>query len=303
MQTGTDVKNRYFSEPHQLAGNIIALHGMLKNILKVADTLRDAVARDMVVTECLQEDTPSTPLSDKIVAAYANNRSGVLAGMTAGRLGMAGMEIGQIAKVAEASAGGTRNARIFSRTTSSFLKSARFARFAGSAISGVTLILEAKCMHDTIKAIRAGNPCDKAKSLRKIQEELPGLPLTADLDRECENYLEAMQRRDRRITEEEAVRLLVETSQAQAECERQGEERGILIANGVDPTLPPLSRPRRKTLSRSLALPPRKKADVSGYPSKSMSGSLLKRIQKFKQEETSLDLEPLSIDEAPADLL
>lgn len=285
-----------------MAGNIIALHGMLKNILKVADTLRDAVARDMVVTECLKEDLPGAPLTGQIVRAYEHNRSGVLATMTAGRLGMAGMEIGQLTKVAEAGAAGSRNARFFSRTTSNLLKSARFARFAGGAISGVTLVLEAKCMHDTIKAIRAGNPCDKAKTLRKIQEELYDLPLTADLDRECENYLQAMRRRDRRMTEEQAVRLLIETSQAQAEIERQAEERGVLIVNGEDASPQPQPHRRGSKLSKSLALPARKK-NATGSVSKSMSGSLLKRIQKFKEEEAALDSETLSIDEAPADLL
>lgn len=273
---------------------------MLKNILKVADMLRDAVARDMVVTECLKEDIPDAPFTEKIADAYALNRGGVLATMTAGRMGMAGMEIGQMATAAEAGAAGSRSARFFSRTSSQFLKSARFARFAGGGISAVTLLLEAKCMHDTIKAIRNGNPCDKAKNLRKIQEELHNLPLTSELDRECENYLEAMRKRDRRMTEEEAVRLLVETFQTQAVTERQAEDRGILIANGKETR--PTPRPRIKKLSKSLTLPSKKRA-AAGPVSKSTSGSLLQRIQKFKEEEAASDSELFSSGEAPMDCL
>lgn len=287
VSTGTEVQNRYFSEPHHVAGNIIALHGMLKNILKVADILRDAVARDIIMMEHLKNDeSKDADAKDKVLETYQQNRGGVLAGMTAGRLGMAGMEVGQMA-AAEGSAG----AQLFSRTSSNVLKTVRFARFAGGAISAATLALEAKCMNDTIRAIRAGNPCDKANSLRRIKEEIKYLPSTTNLDRECESYIEAMNSRDRKMTEQEAVRLLIDSSQAQTESERQTENvasakgAGTMRLRGEDSLPSDDNKSETKSTER-------------------LSGSLLQRIQKFKNEDgMGPDPDQVSIDQAPGDLL
>jgi hypothetical protein len=293
------VKNRYFSEPHHLAGNIIALDGMLKNILKVADTLRDAVTRDKIMTDRLDDGPGSTSLPGTVAEVYTKNKGGLLAGMTAGRLGMAGMEVGQMATAAEAGTVGARNARFFSRTSSNLVRTARFARFAGGALSAFTLLLEAKCMNDTIQDIKAGNPCDKAKKLRSIKERLEQIASTSDLDRECEHYLEAMDKRDRQMTEQEAVRLLLETTAAQAESERESDApMGALIVDGDDAT------PRSATASTSTnADGAASMAAASG--STSLSSSLLQRIQIFKEKQSnSVEMEPaVSIDEAPADLL
>jgi hypothetical protein len=297
VQTGTEVKNRYFSEPHHLAGNIIALDGMLKNILKVADTLRDAVARDKIMTDRLNGESANSSLPETVAEVYSQNKGGLLAGMTAGRLGMAGMEVGQMATAAEAGTMGARNARFFSRTSSNLLRTARFARFAGGALSAFTLLLEAKCMNDTIQDIKAGNPCDKAKKLRSIKEGLEQIASTSDLDRECENYLEAMDKRDRRMTEQEAVRLLLETTAALAESERESAAPGgTLIVDGDD-------TPRPASASASTAPTSSSMSPASG--STSLSASLLQRIQLFKNKQAnSVEMEPaVSIDEAPADLL
>lgn len=299
VQTGTEVKNRYFSEPHQLAANIIALHGMQMNILKVADTLRDAVARDVVNMDRLRENPESAPLPDKIAEVYEQHRGGMLAGLTAGRLSMAGMEVGQMATATQAGAMGARNARFFSRTSSNLLRTVRFARFAGGAISAATLVLEAKCMQDTLQSIQDGNPCSKAQTLRIIKGELADLPSTAKLDGECQTYLDAMSKRDRRMTEQEAIRLLIETTQAQAESERlaDADVAGALIVDGEETADTSTAR----GASKAQVLGTRK---TKATGSASMSASLLQRIQHFKQMESSMeDADPISIDDAPADLL
>ena len=279
---------------------------MLKNILKVADILRDVVARDIIMMEHLKNGSEDAALKDKVAEVYQQNRSGVLAGLTAGRLGMAGMEVGQMAATE-----GAAGASLFSRTSSNVLKTVRFARFAGGAISAATLLLEAKCMNDTIQAIRAGNPCDKAKSLRRIQEEITHLPSTANLDRECENYIQAMNRRDRKMTEQEAIRLLIETAKAQAESERRAEEEssatGTLILGGEDNAPPPDTTfvSSQRSSSKSQVLRSTTQIQEADTGSKSLSGSLLHRIKKFKDQggASSPDPDPVSIDDAPANLL
>ena len=270
-----------------MAGNIIALHGMLKNILKVADLLRDVVARDTIVMEHLKDPSEDAAVKDKVAGVYQQNRSGVLAGLTTGRFGMAGMEMGQMA-----AAEGTGAARLFSRTSSNVLKTVRFVRFAGGAISAATLVIEAKCMNETIRAIKAGNPCDKANSLRRIKEEILHLPSTSCLDRECKNYIEAMNRRNRKMTEQEAIRLLVETAQAQAESEYPREEEASAKVKSILGSED--NNPSTGTAEQ--------KADAG---STSLSGSLLYRIRKFKGQNGRItDQDPVSIDnDAPAGLL
>jgi len=261
--------------------------------------LHDVVARDIIAMGHLKGGPEDAALKDKVVEAYQQNRSGVLAGLTAGRFGMAGMEVGQMA-----AAEGAGAARLFSRTSSNVLKTVRFARFAGGAISAATLLLEAKCMNDTIRAIKAGNPCDKANRLRRIKEEVSHLPSTSNLDRECENYIEAMNRRDRQMTEHEAIRLLVETAQAQAESERLAEEEvsaeGTWILGREDntpPANPTLVSSQEANSKSQILRSAKQKADTG---TKTLSGSLLYRIQKFKdQEGSSPDQDPVSIDNDP----
>ena len=285
------MKNRYFSEPHQLAGNIIALHGMLRNILKVAGILRDAVARHKLTKEDFEGNFEKSQISEKVTKVFEKNRGGLLGALTAGRFGAAGMEVGQIATAAEASATGARNARFFSRTGSNILKTARVARFAGGAISAATLLLEAKCMSDTIKAIKAGNPCDKAKSLRKIKEEISTFPSTAELDQECERYLEVMDCRDRALSEQEAIRLLLEVAEESQENNKEQlieQSAGELILQGEEPSYPDASPPNNEIVSSSQSAFTGSATDA-GSRSKSLSGSLLQRIQQFKDQEAAAD--------------
>jgi hypothetical protein len=210
IQTGTEVKN-YFSDSNQLADRVLALHGMLKSILKVTSTLRDALLRDYLRTDGV-DDSLLKQHDHEI--DLEKHKGTLLAGLTVSRAGAASVELGALATAAEVGAA-SRSARFFTRGGTQIMRTARFARFAGGALSAATLLFETKCMSDTIQSIRAGNPCEKARLLEEIQVELPNLPSTKRLDSELQNYLEGFAQRERRMTEEECVRLILDASRFQ----------------------------------------------------------------------------------------
>ncbi|CAJ1922271.1 unnamed protein product [Cylindrotheca closterium] len=220
VQVGTEALN-YFSEPNKLADRIIALHGMTLSILRVTSTLRDAMMRDYIRTDGICDEKGD--LAQVVQERFEKHRSGVVAGVNAGSgvaLGGvalteagalaaadAGAMAAQAARVASTEAGvlagagaGARGASVASRATtasSAAARGLRFARFAGGALSAAVLLMEANAMHHTLRDIQEGNPCEKAKIMRGILQELEAsaLPSSSALDEECQRYLEAMMSR------------------------------------------------------------------------------------------------------------
>ena len=289
VQTGTEVRN-FYSEPNQLADRMIALHGVLVSILNITGVLRDAMLRDHIRSD--HYDPPKR--SDAFQKAMEKNRVSLLGGLAASRFSMAGVEMSRAVSVAETGAVTTRNARFFSRTGTNLMRMARFARFAGGALSAAILVLEAKSMTNTIQEMQSGNPCEKADRLREMKEEIAGLPKTSELDKECETYLQAMIDRQRALTEEEVTKILVEQSEAalkeaqemqlllqqesaEQEADNSGAVYGASILDGEEAAPSKSDTPSALSVSSS-----------SSSPSK-MSMSLLERIELFKQKEAADD--------------
>lgn len=219
VQTGTEAMN-YFSEPNKLADRMIALHGMVLSILRVTSTLRDAMLRDHIRTADVFE-AEAAPLSEQVQEKIEKNRTSVIASANMGRTltlggvtgsrvaasssmaaaegaavagGSAAVASGGVAVAgAEATAvAGARTATIASRSATAAARTVRFARFAGGALSAAVLVMEANAIQSTLKSIEEGNPCDKAKAIRQIAQNIKQLPTTADLDEECQAYLEVL---------------------------------------------------------------------------------------------------------------
>jgi hypothetical protein len=262
IQTGTEVKN-YFSDSNQLADRVLALHGMLKSILKVTSTLRDALLRDYLRTDGV-DDSLLKQHDHEI--DLEKHKGTLLAGLTVSRAGAASVELGALATAAEVGAA-SRSARFFTRGGTQIMRTARFARFAGGALSAATLLFETKCMSDTIQSIRAGNPCEKARLLEEIQVELPNLPSTKRLDSELQNYLEGFAQRERRMTEEECVRLILDASRFQDYPE--DEDGSIVFVESGD--------------SEASSFPSYDHDDVQSTAS---AASLLERIERFKKKDS-----------------
>ena len=270
VQTGSDV-HQYYMEPTRLAERILALHGIVHALLGVAATLRDALARDIV-----REDYY---LDDKLGLASRQTDmvepdSSLLVGMTAGRYTAAGIEFGTVLSATEAGTLAGRNARFFSKAGTGLGGAVRVVQVAGGALSAATLLLEAHSMTNTIQQMQAGNPCEKAESLKDVQAELPSLPATTAFDVECENYLKLINRRQREMTEDEAVKLLL------ARKEDVDSEDGTLILQEED-CEEPLGAPESK--------------DIPRPSSSSMSSSLLERIELYKAQEQRSDVNTTEI--------
>lgn len=193
VQTGAEARG-YFSEPRRLADRIIALHGMAHSVLRVAGTLRDACCMDHIRTEAyVMSEGKLSP--ERLKKSLEKNEIAIKAGakVTTGAA-LSGAIAAESAAVASAEAGvlGARTSAALTRAGTATARAMRFARFAGGALSAAVLVLEAKNIDSTLKSIKAGSPCDKADALRGIMEELEELPLTEQLDNECQAYLRVL---------------------------------------------------------------------------------------------------------------
>ena len=269
VQTGTEVNNRYFSEPNKLADRILALHGMLLSILSVTGTLRDAATADVIRTDNFDEDSP---ILRELRVNHIENRTELLAGMTAGRFAMGSAELLGLAEGAALA----RNANFLSRSSTAAMRTLRFARFAGGALAAATLVLEANSMAKTVKEIKDGSPCEKADALQRIKLETLSFPTTDKLDKECSAYLHWMDQRGRRMKEEEAVKLLLEVTK-DAETVSTSGSVGDLILEGDEDG----ENVADATASQSAAV-----ASETASTTSSMSGSLMERIQLFKKKDS-----------------
>jgi hypothetical protein len=278
ITTGTEARN-YYSEPNQIASKIQALHGMVHAILRVTSTLRDAMLRDHIRTDDYENKDGLTDLSssaaarDMATTALARHKGKIMGAATAGRFSAAGMETA-------ASVGTT--SRFLSRTGSNLLKTVRVARFAGGAMSAAVLVFEAKSLHSTIQDIRTGNPCEKAESLRKVQAELATLPTTEHVDQECQSYIEAMKHRERAMTEETVIQLLMEHTGEAVASSISTEELSLGLE--ILPAAEPLDEGGASTISSSV-LPPQAVSPIPIVEDSPMSASLLERIQIHKEKD------------------
>ena len=265
-QTGTELRNSSLcSEPHRLADRIIALHGICWNILRVTGTLRDALLLDHLRTDLYTEDENGDGIqrimltgshsSSPISEFYRTHQAEVLAKATnLGSIGTVGaVSIATTMEITAVESGvvAARGANFFSRGTSAALNTLQFARFAGGALAAVTLVFESHNLKNTIRAIQAGNPCEKADYLQRIHLQIRDLPATQAVDAECERYLEALTRRQRTLTEQEVTELLMENHEILQEAQE------LALQESTDPL---------ETSERSNA-------------------SLRERILKFKQNE------------------
>lgn len=263
VQTGTEVKNKYFSEPNKLADRILALHGMLLSVLSVTGTLRDAATQDHIRTDAFGENSA---IFAELGVNHIDNRTELLAGMTGTRFAVGSAEILGLSETAALA----QSTRLFSSSGTAALRALRFARFAGGALAAATLVLEANSMAKIVQSIKEGSPCEKADSLQKIKDEIPNLPSTTNLDKECSAYLACMDLRGRKMEEEEAVKLLLEVSYDKTRGKGAiAQIQGDLILEG---------EVNHENSS------PQTAEDAS---TKAMSGSLMERIQLYKAQQAS----------------
>ena len=168
VQTGSEAM-KYYSEPNQLANRILALQGIVQTIL--------------ATTKCIR-DTTLLPFLDQAICDLNIAADPYLAHDKTGTAVRAGTRMGSTAATSVASLAAQEavlTGRFMSRATTAAARTARFARFAGGALSAATLVLEARELQKTVDQINSGNPCEKANALRSIHGELNKLPSTTSI--------------------------------------------------------------------------------------------------------------------------
>lgn len=226
VQTGTEL-HQYYSQPNQLADRILALEGLLMGLLRTASVLRDACMLDHIRSDQYYENRSSNYNDISAHPKAGLHRATLLGAATVGRCGMVSMELTSqlategtlevvnLANAAETGVAAGRGARFASRTGTNLMRTARFARFAGGAISAAIVVLEVQNIAGTIQQLQAGSPCQKANALKTLDQNWSSVPRSEDLERECERYLLVLDQRIQSLTRPEAV-ALVEEQQRQA---------------------------------------------------------------------------------------
>ena len=203
VQTGSDV-HQYFMEPSRVADRILSLHCIVHALLGVTASVRDALARDYMREDHRFYDQSAFSESER--RRIANDREN-----DKRPLSSSGTSSSGAGKVA------SRNARFFSKAGTGFGSAVQVVQVAGGALSAATLLLEAHNMSSTIQQMRAGNPCEKAESLKCVQADLVTLPPTSVLDVECDRYLKFIATRVQPMTEDEAVSFLREKKESDSD--------------------------------------------------------------------------------------
>jgi hypothetical protein len=253
VQTGTEARN-YYSDSNRLANRIFAVHGIVHSILRTADILRAVVVRDYLLNDGLDENDKLQDDQQEIIKHGGTSTAGVEVERLAPqskhfsrrrKAGLAGRtaEVGATAGfnshlVTQTSTVAGHHAHLATTVGTGLMRVARVARFAGGALSAATFVVETRCMANTIRQIKAGNPCEKAEMLHRIKMEIEYLPTTESLHQECTSYLDNMAQREHPMTQDEVVRLLMDESNLEDDSKNDDEFCQDVDTPDDEPTVP-----------------------------------------------------------------
>ena len=182
---------KYYSEPNQLANRVLTLQGIIDMILAKFQAMREttlipyldrAVSKLEVIEEIPNLAAEST--STKETKEVVTRATATCLGSTAATSAAATLAVQE----------GAMAGRFVSRATTAAARTARFARFAGGALSAATLVLEARELRRTLDQMEKGNPCEKAESLRKVHAGVEKLPSPNKVARTCRIYVKVRSR-------------------------------------------------------------------------------------------------------------
>lgn len=255
VQTTNHILHQHHFEPYQRACHILSLHSILQSILKVVQTLRDALVHDQIRTSAVPL-VDVEPLSE---LRRDHTQQALINGFAVGRCSLAGVEL--VTAITAADASGVAGATL----VADVLPAANLARFAGGALSAATVLVEAHVLTSNLQALRNGSPCAMAEALRTLDGRFP----TAQrLNSECQSYLQSLARRERVLTELEVKCILLELAAQEGSVRDVPQES---VSEG-DSTPPPVSNDSPSPKSR------RKESTRHGPQ------SLRKRIEHYIQQ-------------------
>ena len=174
---------KYYSEPNQLANRILTLQGIIDVVLETCQLMREKTLLpylDQAVSEL--ETDPSFGATSVTNTATRKTTTAVVGAACIGSSAATSAAASLVVQE------GAMAGRFVSRATTAAARTARFARFAGGALSAATLVLEARELRRTLDQMEQGNPCAKAVAVRKVLARMDHLPSTSTVQRTCETY-------------------------------------------------------------------------------------------------------------------
>jgi len=281
VQTGSEAM-KYFSEPNKLADRMLALMGMVQAILSTTRSMRETTLvpyLDRAVLSLTKKQMESSMKTTVDSENKAKVQKAVTAGTRIGSTAATGMATLSTGLVQEGAAAG----RFMSRASTNLARSARFARFAGGALSAATLVLEARELTNTVKQIRQGNPCEKAEALRRIHAVLGRLPSTQNVDAMCQSYakVRAKQLATKRLLHEQ------ERMEQSAVIVEENEHHDLMLVEEVVSSLEAQhedSEPVRQKQEPYAPTTTTKRIDLS-------KSTLLERVQRYKERQETQQAE------------
>ena len=212
----------YYSEPNQLANKILALHELVHSLLAVTTVMKTALQKghidvhqyvDMKGRQRIKfntsasngnlNDNSDTMKKEKISVPEVVMRP-LVTGIAEHPDEYSTPDLDESSTTSSVESGGMlvemqltkelRNSHTrtgVQRATTNAMKVFQAASVACVALNAATIVLEAKNMSDTLESLRAGSPCEKATTLRKVKQEISKLPSTKVVADECESYLAA----------------------------------------------------------------------------------------------------------------
>jgi len=211
-----------YSEPNQLANKILALHELVHSLLAVTTVMKTALQKghidvhqyvDMKGRQRIKfntsasngnlNDNSDTMKKEKISVPEVVMRP-LVTGIAEHPDEYSTPDLDESSTTSSVESGGMlvemqltkelRNSHTrtgVQRATTNAMKVFQAASVACVALNAATIVLEAKNMSDTLESLRAGSPCEKATTLRKVKQEISKLPSTKVIADECESYLAA----------------------------------------------------------------------------------------------------------------
>lgn len=266
---------KYYSEPNQLANRILTLQGIIDVILETCQFMREKTLLPYLDQAVSELETDPSFGATSMTSAATHKSTTVVVGAACIGSGAATSAAASLVVQEGAMAG-----RFVSRATTAAARTARFARFAGGALSAATLVLEARELRRTLDQMEQGNPCAKAVAVRKVLARLDHLPSTSTVQRTCETYFKVRSKElvqwaltDRIMvlprTQEESDKLLL-AEQVMASLEDEcNDEASSLALSSAETAATTASDDIRENASRQL----------------SNKAALLLRVQRYKERE------------------
>ena len=174
----------YHSEPNKIAERIIALYGVVNSILGATSVFCDALL------ERHDEYERIAQLKTVSMTSSSNSLNEETMGTIVKSAVLPRSERGKDPRIPIDNSIRKAKARSLSRSTTNVLKGT--IPMASAVLGPATIIMESREMYRTVRSIRAGNPCEKAKKIREIKAQLGSLPETAAMDQEFCKYLALM---------------------------------------------------------------------------------------------------------------